>query len=90
MKNRALEIFVAFLAVLLLFSYTPLFTGKSKRKKIRLVKKNEVVREFSIRQGEKSLAFLMEKNQKGEGGFWKCSVTEEVNENPAITCPGEQ
>ncbi len=90
MKNRALEIFVAFLAVLLLFSYTPLFTGKSKRKKIRLVKKNEVVSEFSIKQGEKSLVFFMEKNQKGEGGFWKCSVTEDVNENQAITFPVEQ
>ncbi|MGP1495681.1 MAG: hypothetical protein ACTTJG_02650 [Treponema sp.] len=90
MKNRALEIFVAFLAVLLLFSYTPLFTGKSKGKKICLVKKNEVISEFSIKQGEKSLVFLMGKNQKGEGGFWKCSVTEDVNENQAITFPVEQ
>lgn len=90
MKKYALEILIALLAVLLLFSYTPLFTGKSKRKKIRLVKKNEVVSEFSIRKGEKSLVFFMEKNQKGEGVFWKCSVTDDVNENQAITFPVEQ
>ena len=90
MKKYALEILVTFLALLLLFSYTPFFIEKAKAKKILFVKKNEEVLMFSIKRSEKSLCFFMQKNKDGEGDFWKCNVTEFNKEAKTNTFPVEQ